>query len=258
MKIEFNEFIPPIIFRLIGGVRKKLEQKFSKSFGGVLHPFDGVPLDVFEVSWILDIGANRGDVAAAALRSYPNSKALCVEPVSETFKILEKNLAPFGSRAIFKNYAFSDVAGVGEINITNIDGANSILPQTKCHQEWNPHVVERGKEAIVLKRLDDEFRSFPASIFDIVKIDVEGFEMQVIQGGAKFFSDHVRCILIEVSFMRDISLSDQCVFKIFKILDELGYALVNLIDLYPGPKDSSSLRIAQVDCVFLNTKLVKN
>lgn len=258
MKIEFNEFIPPIIFRLISGVRKRLKHKFSKSFGGVLHPFDGVPLDAFGVNWILDIGANRGDVTAAALRSYPNSKVVCVEPVTDTFKILEKNLASFGSRAILKKYAFSDVAGVGEINITNIDGANSILPQAKCHQEWNPHVIEQGKETIALKRLDDEFGSFPTSMFDIVKIDVEGFEVQVIQGGAKFFADHVRAILIEVSFMRDTSLDDQCVYKIFKLLNELGYALVNLIDVYPGPMDSSSLRIAQVDCVFLNTKFVKN
>ena len=258
MNIELKELVPPIIFRLIGGVRKRLERKFSKSLGGVLHPFDGIPLPPSEVSWILDIGANRGDVAVAALRSYPNSSVICIEPVTETFKILEKNLTPFSSRTVLKKYAFSDVAGVGEINITNFDGANSILPQAKRHQEWNPHVVEKGKEIITLKRLDDEFESFPVSIFDIVKIDVEGFEVQVIQGGAKFFADHVRSILIEVSFMRDASLGDQCVYKIFKILDELGYALVNLIDLYPGPKDSSSLLIAQVDCVFLNTKFIKN
>jgi FkbM family methyltransferase len=258
MKINLQEFVPPIVFRIIGGVRKRLERSFSKNFGGVLHPFDGIPLNASDVRWVLDIGANRGDVAAAALRSYPNSTVVCIEPVSETFKLLENNLATFGSRVIFGKYAFSDVAGVGKINLTNFDGANSILPQAECHKEWNPHVHEQGTEEIILRRLDEELEFFPAPIFDIVKIDVEGFEVQVIKGGTNFFRNHVKSILIEISFMRDDSLSDQCVYKIFKLLNELGYALVNLIDVYPGPKDSPSLRIAQVDCVFLNIKFIKN
>lgn len=258
MKIDLKEFIPPIILRVLRGMRKRFERRFSKSFGGVLHPFDGIPLNTYEVRWILDIGANRGDVADAALRSYPNSTVLCIEPVSETFKLLKNNLAAFGSRVIFKKYAFSDVSGIGEINLTNFDGANSILPQAKCHKEWNPHVLENGTEEIILKRLDDELEFFPTPIFDIVKIDVEGFEVQVIQGGPNFFRNHVKSILIEVSFMRDTSLKNQSIYKIFHLLDDLGYAVVNLIDLYPGPEDSAHLRIAQVDCVFLNTKFIKN
>jgi hypothetical protein len=90
----------------------------------------------------------------------------------------------------------------------------------------------------------------------LLKIDVEGFELQVIQGGEVFFKDHVKSILIEISFMRDISLGEQCVFRIFSLLDKLGYALVNFIDFYPGPKDSPHLRVAQVDCVFINTKFI--
>ena len=69
MKVEIREFIPPIVYRAIGGMRKRIEQKFSKKFGAVLHPFDSIPLNSSEVKWVLDIGANRGDVAAAALRS---------------------------------------------------------------------------------------------------------------------------------------------------------------------------------------------
>jgi FkbM family methyltransferase len=256
MKVEIREFIPPIVYRAIGGMRKRIEQKFSKKFGAVLHPFDSIPLNSSEVKWVLDIGANRGDVAAAALRSYPNSSVVCIEPVSETFKILEQNLACFGSRVIFKKYAFSDVAGEGEINLTNFDGANSILPQAERHQKWNPHVLEQGREKISLKRLDDELGSLPSSIFDIVKIDVEGFEVKVIEGGMNFLRDHTRSILIEISFMRDTSLSEQSVYKIFGLLHQLGYALVNLIDIYPGPNDSPNLRIAQVDCIFLNTKFI--
>jgi FkbM family methyltransferase len=256
MRISLQEFLPPIFLRLWGGVRRRLEQRYIKNFGGVIHPFDAVPLPASGVRWILDIGANRGDVAAAALRSYSNSTVVCIEPVSHTFELLKMGLAPFGSRAILKNYAFSNFSGKGEINLTNLDGANSILPQSKCHKEWNPHVVEQGKEEITLKRLDDEMVSFPTTIFDIVKIDVEGFELQVIQGGEVFFKDHVKSILIEISFMRDISLGEQCVFRIFSLLDKLGYALVNFIDFYPGPKDSPHLRVAQVDCVFINTKFI--
>ena len=181
---------------------------------------------------MFDIGANVGDTTIAALQSYPNARIICFEPVKSTYKILEDRVEPFINRVTLKKFALSDTNENVEINITSHGGANSIAAQTDWHKEWNPHVKELKREWIETKRLDDIYHSFGQNYVDIVKIDVEGFELNVLEGGLNFFRNHVRCILIEISFMRDEALSNQSVFKIFSLLNELGFSLVNIFAIH--------------------------
>lgn len=251
-KIALNEFLPPIFYRVTRYVKKRFNK--YKNITVIRHPFDAIPKDV-KVNWVLDIGANRGDVAIAALESYPNSQIICFEPVKSTFEELKNNLQPFSGRTHFYNCALSNSSEEAEINITTSHGANSIEPQTAFHQECNPHVREVGKEKIQLVRLDDIAEKFPRQKFDIVKIDVEGHELNVLRGGKKFFSNNVDVIIIEISLMRDQSWNEQAVFDIFAFLKETGFALVNVMDLYYA-KDKA-VQLIQMDCVFRNIKQIR-
>ena len=205
--------------------------------------------------YVLDIGANVGDTTIAALISYPDAHVICFEPVTSTYKILSERVWDYKDRVILNQFALSSSAGECEINLTSHNGANSILSQAEWHKELNPHVKESGKEFIQMKRLDDIYLSFPSNYFEVVKIDVEGFELHVIEGGRAFFENCVGYILIEIAFMRDDSFDDQAVFKIFALLKELGYALINVFSVHNTPAASGGLMIAQFDCVF---KKIKN
>lgn len=251
-KIALNELLPPIIYRVARYAKKRFYK--YKNITVIRHPFDAIPKDI-KVNWILDIGANRGDVAIAALESYPNSKVICFEPVKSTFEELNKNLQPFSGRAHFYNCALSDSNEEAEINITTSHGANSIEPQTAFHQECNPHVREVGKEKIQLVRLDDVAEKFPNQKFDIVKIDVEGHELSVLQGGKNFFSSNVDVIIIEISLMRDPSWNEQAIFDIFAFLKDAGFRLVNVTDLYYA--EDKAVQLAQMDCVFRHKSMLK-
>ena len=57
--------------------------------------------------------------------------------------------------------------------------------------------------------------------------------------------------------MRDGSIDNQDVYKIFSFFEKAGFALINVIDLHAAPNDSQNLRIGQMDCVFMNTKHIK-
>jgi FkbM family methyltransferase len=251
-KIAINELLPPIFYRITRYVKKRIFK--YKNITVIRHPFDAIPKDI-KVNWILDIGANRGDVAIAALESYPNSKIICFEPVKSTFEELNKNLQSFSGRTHFYNCALSVSNEEAEINITTSHGANSIEPQTAFHQECNPHVREVGKEKIHLVRLDDIAEKFPSQKFDIVKIDVEGHELNVLRGGKKFFSNNVDVIIIEISLMRDPSWNEQAVFDIFAFLKDAGFRLVNVMDLYYA--EDKAVQLAQMDCVFRHKSMLK-
>ena len=243
--IGINDFIPPIFNRAASYFKKRLAQL---KIGTIrMHPFDAIPSDI-DAKWVLDVGANVRDVAVAALRSYANAHVICFEPVATTFNQLTKKLASFAGRTHLHNYALSDKTEEAEINITTFHGANSIAPQAKFHQDCNPHVREIGKEKIRLVRLDDFATDFPSQKIDIMKVDVEGHELNVLRGGANFISNNVDVVIIEISLMRDPSWDNQAVFEIFAFLKDAGFRLINVMDLYRAT--DKAMLLAQMDCVF--------
>lgn len=264
IKLSITDFLPPIIPKAYKFTLRVVADFYIKnptldvvdSKDVILSPFDEIPLSSGNVKYVMDIGANVGDTAIAALMSFPSSKVICFEPVELTHKTLKRNLRKFADRVSFHKIALSDTNGFAEINLTTADGANSIKPQSAWHKEWNPHVHELKKEMVEIRRLDDIYKTLEVNFFDIVKIDVEGLELSVLQGGQNFFRNHVGCILLELAFMRDGSLENQAVFKIFALMNELGFALSNIFAVHRAPSEKNGLLIAQCDCVFI--KLSRN
>lgn len=250
-KVELVEFVPPIVVRAIKFFEKKLLTINRKRKH---EPFGFFPNDL-KVKWIMDVGANVGDVAEAGLKSYPDSKIICFEPVKDTFSILSNRLSGYSSRTHLYNLALSNVEEECEINITSSHGANSIMPQAKIHKDLNPNVREIGKEIIHLVKLDDFCKQLPSQKIDILKIDVEGHELNVLKGGENFIKNNVEVVLIEISFMRDTSIEEQSIFKIFSFFEEMEFSLINIIDLHHV--EESPVQIVQMDCVFRNRRFLK-
>jgi FkbM family methyltransferase len=255
--IKINEFIPPIVHRIIKFVNRIIVDNFNTHTGLIIPPFDAIPLTSAEVKLILDIGANHGAVALSALRTYPNARLICFEPVKNTFSSLKINLNSYSERVTLNNVALSNETGELNINLMSYDGANSLDKQSNYHKSYNPHVTKIGEEVISVQTLDEVQTQFNSDEVDIVKIDVEGFEMKVLEGGGEFFKNCVRFVLIEIAFMRDKSTKNQEVFNIFSFFHQSGFALINVIDIHYAPQDSKDLRIAQMDCVFMNNKFNK-
>ena len=252
-QINISEFIPPIFHRAITYLRKKIMRSTGFRLNGAtrMPPFDAVPADI-NVRWVLDIGANQGDVAEAALVTYPNCHVICFEPVKATFANLTKKLQPFADRIHLYNLALSDQSGAGEINLTTFHGANSILPQAQFHKHFNPHVRELGREEILLAKLDDFASNFPNQQIDVLKIDVEGYELNVLKGGVNFIKNNVDTIIIEIALMRDSSWETQGIFEIFSLLHDADFRLINVVDLCYAKKEQSNqnMLLVQMDCVF--------
>ncbi|MES2535064.1 MAG: FkbM family methyltransferase [Pseudomonadota bacterium] len=247
-KIGIQDFLPPLFHRAVRFADRKINPKPITPLR--IHPFDALPLNV-NPKWIMDVGANEGHVADAALQTYAGSNIICFEPVKHTFDILKEKLAPYTGRTHLYNLALSEENMRGEINITSFHGANSILPQAMFHQVLNPHVREISKEEIQLIRLDDFASSLPATEIDILKIDVEGYELNVLKGGIDFISNNVDVIIIEISLMRDESWENQGIFDIFALLNKCGFRLINITDLYYSDRaGDENMMLIQMDCVF--------
>lgn len=146
-------------------------------------------------SSFLDIGANIGLMSVIASKLVGERGIVySVEANPGTVPILQTNIDLNNCKNIeLLPVALSDVQGTAllfenwEVN----RGGASLISQGDNQQ---------GVE-VKMERLDDLFDEM--TTIDLVKIDVEGFEPQVIRGGINWFSKQLPVFIIEVSEKRE-------------------------------------------------------
>jgi FkbM family methyltransferase len=126
---------------------------------------------------IFDVGANVGVHSVVLCKSLPRARVVAFEPAADTRRILEENVQRNGlaGRVVVEPYALSNALGTAEFYDMEDDaysslkdtGRKQLLRKTMVRLETLDHYVEVKR----IRRID------------LVKIDVEGFETQVIEGG---------------------------------------------------------------------------
>ncbi len=171
---------------------------------------------------VLDIGANIGlHVLYAAKLAGENGYVHAFEPVKKTFSRLQENIAINRVTNITAhNMAVSDTTGTAEINISTegFDAWNSIAGQANAGHQF-------GRETIQTITLD-EFcvKKMGTTKVDLIKIDTEGWEANVLKGGAKYLTENSPMLLVE--YAQDILDNfGRTTGEIYDILTGYGYTL---------------------------------
>lgn len=157
---------------------------------------------------ILDIGANIVNHAIYYASSNNVSEVICFEPVSKTYEILLKNVRinNLSNKIRAYNLGLSDETGkasVVDYNLLNIGGT---------------HITKNNNGIINLKKIDD----IDLASIDFMKIDVEGFELNVLKGAIKTLIKYSPLIQIEI-FKENHNL-------VTNYLDSLNYKVEYVID----------------------------
>lgn len=236
-------FIPPVFGMIIEKVKRKRAR--------MDHPFYNCNINR-DVKVIFDIGANVGDVTLTAYRSFPNAHIYSFEPVSTTYKRLCENVSDYRDRITPYNFGFFNASKRLDIHITSFHGAASILEQSLNHRNVHPHIKEIGAENIEVCTMDSFVSDKNIDKIDIVKIDVEGVEKEVIEGGRETFKNKVDNIFIELSFLRRNRESAYWI-EICELLYDLGFILVNIYDVARYIENGRQY-VAQMDAFFSKQK----
>lgn len=143
--------------------------------------------DVVQVgSTIMDIGANLGFYTCLfAKKVGPGGRVIAFEPTPQTFETLQTNVALNGFNDRIERYccALSNETGMASMNTFSESSGgvyNSLGVKTPMDGSQPTAVIQ-----VQTNTLDNLFSDteFPIGLF--LKIDVEGFEYQVLSGGAK-------------------------------------------------------------------------
>ena len=192
---------------------------------GTLHVFENF---LKSGDCFIDIGANIGLMSIYASKLVGETgKVISFEAHPETFKWFQFNIDLNHAANIQANsFALGSEAGNAEI-----------------YDNWD---INRGGASLIVKSKDSVGHAIEVKVLDevldskvvpkLIKIDVEGFELPVLQGAEKTIRKHQPILVVEYSPNRD---NVHKAFELFDFIKDLG--IYDIFKLSSGKERSSKL-----------------
>lgn len=184
---------------------KRVLNRTLSNFGVVVKQVNKLPehhlfgLRQMNIRTILDIGANEGQFASMMREIFPNALIISFEPVPAAFARLVLS-AKGDSRWRVENLALGPSDGVCPMNLhSNHTSSSSFLPSTEHEGKLYPETRDQQVVELPMQRLDRWVAAEDMTLDHplMVKLDVQGFELSVLEGGSHVFSI-ADVVLIEV------------------------------------------------------------
>ncbi|MFE0105754.1 FkbM family methyltransferase [Streptomyces sp. NPDC059009] len=199
------------------------------------------------VGVVLDVGAHTGGYGAG-LRSHGyRGRIVSFEPVAEHHRRLAARAAR--DRAwTTRRLALGAAPGEAALHVAGNAGASSsLLPMLERHARAAPDSAYVRQERVEVGRLDavwDEVVRPGERVF--LKLDVQGFERQVLDGLGARVADCAG-LQLEMSLV-PLYAGGVLYRELLDWAEERGFALMNLL---PGFADAGSGRMYQCDAVLM-------
>lgn len=146
---------------------------------------------------IFDVGANIGQTWKEFRYNEPASKIFCFEPVAETFQEL-KNATKNDKNCIIENCAFGSETGEKMIHLFEPNSPLNSLRDDIMNSAKNAR-----KEVVNIDTLDNYCATHSIQKIDLLKIDTEGYELNVLEGSKSMLdSNNISFIYCEVGFLK--------------------------------------------------------
>jgi FkbM family methyltransferase len=203
-------------------------------------------LETHGIDCVFDVGASDGRYGLDLRRFGYSGRIVGFEPLSDAFTRLQGH-ARHDNRWVAERIALGRDTREVTLNVAGNDGASSsILPMLEEHLQAAPEARYVGSEVVDQRPLDDVWRALaPGTLRPFLKLDVQGYEREVLAGAATFLRTCAG-IEVELSF---VPLYDGGMLygEALDAMDTLGFALMML---EPGFTDPRSGRMLQADGVF--------
>jgi len=150
---------------------------------------------------LVDVGANVGMYTIWAART-TGATVYAFEPESLNYALLNRNIFYNGVSDRVHAYclALSDHAGLGELHLSRFLAGGSCHSLDEKVDPYHRPATPAFSQGCVAATLDELIRAGTVPPPQHIKIDVDGFEPQVVQGAAAAIrSGSMRSLLIEVN-----------------------------------------------------------
>lgn len=140
---------------------------------------------------VFDVGANDGQTVLRLQQHLPSPRVLAFEPVSATFDVLLERTAHVPNLECFK-LAMGSGSGEREIYVNQSSTLSSL------HSDWGDAQVVETIEITTLDRFVEEH---PVPCIHLLKIDVEGHDLEVLKGAERLLAaSRIEIVMVEAGF----------------------------------------------------------
>lgn len=145
------------------------------------------------VRTVFDVGANIGQTTRLIKERFPEAAVHAFEPVSSTYQSLERNVRHFLGVTCHRT-ALCERVGTATMTAASDSQINRLVPDTEV-----PGVSQI--ETVDTETLDHFCASYGIGGIDILKVDAEGADLRVLQGGQELLRQGgVAFVFVEVGF----------------------------------------------------------
>lgn len=198
----------------------------------------------YPVKSILDVGANEGQFAALAREILPEVEIHSFEPLQEPLQRLHERSPALSPHRIFP-FALGREASSQTMFRNESSPSSSFLEMQVLHREELPHTKGVEEERVVVRRLDDIVTEQELAGPFFLKIDVQGFELEVLLGGNDTLQNTL-AIVLEVS-VRDLYEGAPTFDELYRHLQSQGFVYRGNIDQW---RSQDTGLVLQCDCLF--------
>lgn len=202
-------------------------------------------LEHYKITKILDVGANKGQYATEVRKLGFKGEIISFEPVKDVYQLLHQKAKKDHRWKCF-NYALGDEEKEMSINISKNTYSSSILDILPSHVNNAPQSKTTHKETIIVKKLDSIYKTLVKEEEKVLlKIDVQGFEKQVLQGAHNSLTD-IKGVQVEMS-IEELYKDELLFIKMIELLESSSFKLNSLEN---GFFNQNSGKLLQVDGIF--------
>jgi len=214
--------------------------------------FDKKWIKSLNINTVIDIGANVGEFTLIFHYLFNRPKIYAFEPLPSG-KNKRMNIENEKGNITYFPFALGNENTKKKFNISSWAPSSSFLPMGNSHKTAYPHSADSKEIEVECKKLDSLLSLNDIEDSLMIKIDVQGFEKYVIEGGNKLFKK-ASIIIIEMSYIE--LYEDEPLFdEIYKLITNLGFNYAGSLKQSESKKNNVCL---QNDGIFINKKIKLN
>jgi FkbM family methyltransferase len=222
-------------------VRNAIRERVIRHYGAgfdVSYALYRLRANNFNPAHIFDVGAYRGEFAKTCRHIWPNARLTCFEVLQHRVKELRAWSEIDGNSEVIE--CLLGAAVHNSVSFHEDETASSVLPDNVPSQ--------KSMGSYPMRTVDDVVASFSMPPPTLLKMDVQGYEYEVLMG-AKRTLKLVGAILAEVNLLdlyKGAHLLDDLVIS----LRESGFVAYDICGFWRRPLDDA---LWQADFIFVPT-----
>ena len=193
---------------------------------------------------VIDVGANVGQFAVACNKIFSGATVHSFEPLPECVVKLKQNVVKLADVCVYP-IALGGQSGEVMFHVNSHSHSSSVLALGELHHKAFPHAREMHTIKVPLSTLDFEMRSISLEGPVLLKLDVQGYEPQVLEGATETLK-RVDYVLLEASF-RQLYEGEKTFMEIARTMQDRGFEFLRPMGWLNDPRTGETL---QMDALF--------